>query len=126
MRRQKAGTQRAGCAHSAITDAIRQSCMEMLRRADLHLADLVLARFLVEFLFPAVLRLIDVAQLLMRLAQILTQKLHACAGCCIQLLCSEQGQAAQLVASTGHMSAERRRDDLHAAPNHTSTVLQMR
>ncbi len=105
--------------HSAITDAIRQSCMEMLRRAYLHLADLVLARLFVEFLLHAVLRLIDVAQLLMRLAQIIAHRAHACVCSCIELLCSERGQAAQLVASTGHMSAERRRDDLQGAPSNT-------
>ena len=93
--------------------------MEMLRGADLHLPNLVLARFFVEFLLHNVLRLSDVTQLLMRFAQIVAQRDGACVCSCIELLCSERGQAAQLVASTGHMSAERRRDNLQGAPSNT-------
>ena len=118
MRRQKTGTKAAG-VHTEITDAIGQSCMEMLRRADLHLADLVLARFFVEVLLHTVLRLINRAQLPLHHAKMLPHRAHACAGCCIQLLCGERGQTSQLVACTGQMSAERGRDDLHGAPNKT-------
>jgi hypothetical protein len=100
--------------------------MEIHRRATLHLGNLVLVCILDDFPLHTVLRLIDLAQVLLQLAELNLQRAHACAGCCIQLLCSERGKMVQLVASTGHMSTERRRDNLHGTANSVSNVLQMR
>ena len=80
----------------------------MVDRANLHLADLILAGLLVQLLLQGVARLVDLEQLLLHLAEQLLESGRTCGACCVQLLCGQQRQAAQLVSSSGCVSSERR------------------
>lgn len=80
----------------------------MVDVAHLHLADLVLAGLFCQLLLQGIVRLVDLEQLLLHLAEQLLESGRTCGACCIQLLCGQKRQAAQLVSSTGCMSPERR------------------
>ena len=80
----------------------------MVDVAHLHLADLVLAGLFFQLLLQGVVRLVDLEQLLLHLAEQLLESGCTCGACCIQLLCGQKRQAAQLVSSTGCVSSERR------------------
>ena len=77
----------------------------MVDAAHLHLADLVLTGLFFQLL---VVRLVDLEQLLLHLAEQFLESGRTCGACCIQLLCGQKRKAAQLVSSTGCVSSERR------------------
>ncbi len=95
--------------------------MEVVNRAHLHLLDLILG--VSRLLQQRFLRLVDLLQQLLHLAELLLKKSGARGGRGIQLFLGQQRQAAQLVASAGRMGTESRCSKLHSRVNDTCVAM---